>query len=145
MSKRKRRAIIKSKKPQRPSKYCNAAIQRRTEARHLTETRGDEPGAIYLIGVAAENLLRVFIYQDNPYATIPKNQQHDLKILARKSFLRLINNEDVFEKVERANTDLYEIWEIGHRYRDAKQLKKFYNKKRAKLGSNNLKRYPNKP
>ncbi len=139
MAKRKSRGKTKRKTPERPSKYYNAALQRRKEAGHLTENRGDEPGAIYLIGVAAENLLRVFIYQNDPYATIPKNQQHNLKILAQKSFLGLIKNEDVFEKVEKANTDLYERWEIGHRYRDGNQLKKFYNKKRTKLGTNNLK------
>jgi hypothetical protein len=139
VKKRRKRKTAKRKKPEHPEKYFEAAIQRRKEADFLYRGKGYEPGGIYLLGVAAESLLRAFIYKNDPFATIPKKQQHNLKILANKYFLSSINNPEVYVNVEKANTYLYEVWEIGHRYRNLSRLKRFFKEKRDKLGTTNVK------
>jgi len=139
MKKRAKSGNVKRKEPEHPEKYFEAAIQRREEADYLYRGNGYEAGAVYLVGVAAECLLRAFIYKNDPYATIPKKQQHKLRILANKSFLRSINNPTVYEDVEKANTYLNEVWEIGHRYRNVIRLKAYFKEKRDKLGTTNVK------
>ena len=139
MKKRAKSKNAKRKEPEHPEKFFEAAIQRREEADFLYRGNGYEPGAIYLVGVAAECLLRAFIYKNDPYATIPKKQQHNLNILANKHFLRTINNATVYVDVEKANTYLYEVWEIGHRYRNLARLQAYFKEKRTKLGTTNVK------